>query len=142
MGVETLRAEGDARRLGEALWEWGTPTAASVHYCVEAGLTTIATGGVVTGLDVARSLALGAQAAGIARPVYQAWREGGREGALRFLMHVEAELRAVMLLTGCRTVAALHTLEPVIVGELRDYVRPGVSARPASLRPAASEVSA
>ena len=53
VGVETLRAEGDARRLGEALWEWGTPTAASVHYCVEAGMTTIATGGVVSGLDVA-----------------------------------------------------------------------------------------
>ncbi|MBK7776775.1 MAG: type 2 isopentenyl-diphosphate Delta-isomerase [Sandaracinaceae bacterium] len=142
VGVETLRAEGDARRLGEALWEWGTPTAASVHYCVEAGMTTIATGGVASGLDVARALALGAQAAGIARPVYQAFCEGGREGALRYLMHVEAELRAVMLLTGCRNVAALHTLEPVITGELRDYVRPGVTLRAPSVRAAASEVSA
>ena len=75
-------------------------------------------------------------------PVYQAFCEGGREGALRYLLHVEAELRAVMLLTGCRNVAALHTLEPVITGELRDYVRPGVTLRAPSVRAAASEVSA
>ena len=32
VGVETLRAEGDGQALGEALWDWGIPTAASVRY--------------------------------------------------------------------------------------------------------------
>lgn len=123
VGVETLRAEGEQRELGQTLWEWGTPTAASVHYCVRAGLSTIATGGIHTGLDVARALVLGAQAAGIARPVYQAWTRGGREAALGYLQRVEAELRAVMMLTGCGSLAELRALRPLIVGELRDHVR-------------------
>jgi isopentenyl-diphosphate delta-isomerase len=52
VGVETLRAEGDGQALGEALWDWGIPTAASVQYCVSAGMTTIATGGIRSGMDV------------------------------------------------------------------------------------------
>jgi isopentenyl-diphosphate delta-isomerase len=56
--------------LGEAFWDWGIPTAASVALLAPLGFETIiATGGVATGLDVARAIALGATAAGIARPV-------------------------------------------------------------------------
>jgi isopentenyl-diphosphate delta-isomerase len=77
--------------------------------------TIIATGGVSTGLDVARALVLGAHAAGIARPVLQALVSGGREEALRFLDQVEAELRAVMLLVGARDLATLRRV-PVLLG--------------------------
>ncbi|MCC6646160.1 MAG: type 2 isopentenyl-diphosphate Delta-isomerase, partial [Polyangiaceae bacterium] len=74
VAVETHRAEPGARKLGEALWDWGIPTAASVAMVAGAGLETIiATGGVATGLDVARAVALGAHAAGLARPVLQAF---------------------------------------------------------------------
>ena len=66
--------------------------------------TIIATGGVATGLDVARAIALGASAAGIARPVLKALTAGGRAGAVAFLEGVLTELRAVMLLTGSRDV--------------------------------------
>jgi len=122
VGVETLRAEGAARRLGERLWDWGVPTAASIVACVDAGLATIATGGVATGLDVARALALGASVAGIARPVLKAYTEGGESGVELFLDEVETELRAVMLLTGCGSVAELRTVPHMVQGELRDWV--------------------
>jgi isopentenyl-diphosphate delta-isomerase len=123
VGVETLRAEGSARRLGEALWDWGVPTAASVALCAPLGFeTVIATGGVQTGTDVARAIALGATAAGIARPTLKALRAGGVEGAEQFLDEVEAELRAVMLLTGSRDVAALRAAPRVVVGELERWV--------------------
>ena len=89
VGVETLRAGSEGRALGEALWDWGIPTAASVRYCVDAGLTTIATGGIRSGMDVARAIALGASCAGIARNVYQAFLEGGVDGARAFLLQVE-----------------------------------------------------
>jgi isopentenyl-diphosphate delta-isomerase len=122
VGVETLRAEGSARRLGEALWDWGVPTAASVALCAPLGFeTVIATGGVQSGTDVARALALGATVAGIARPTLKALREGGAEGAERYLDGVEAELRAVMLLTGSRDVAALRAAPRVVVGELERW---------------------
>ena len=122
VGVETLRAEGEGRALGEALWDWGIPTAASVHYCVEAGMTTIATGGIRHGMDVARSIALGASCAGIARNVYQAFLEGGEEGARSFLLRIERELRSIMLLCGARSIEELQQAPRVVSGELRDWI--------------------
>lgn len=122
VGVETLRAEGDGQALGEALWDWGIPTAASVRYCVEAGMTTIATGGIRSGMDVARSIALGASCAGIARNVYQAYLDGGVDGARSFLHRVERELRAVMLLCGAKTIEDLQSAPRVVTGELRDWI--------------------
>jgi len=122
VGVETLRAEGEGKALGEALWDWGIPTAASVHFCVSAGMTTIATGGIRTGSDVARAIALGADCAGIARTVYQAFIDGGAAGARRFLSGVESELRSIMLLCGARTIGELQRAPRIITGELRDWV--------------------
>jgi isopentenyl-diphosphate delta-isomerase len=127
VGVETRRAEaaGDvrARELGEAMWDWGIPTAASVALLAPLGFDTIfATGGVGTGLDVARAVALGATVAGIARPVLRALSAGGRAAALAFLDGVEAELRAAMLLTGSRDLAALRRAPRVVVGELSSWL--------------------
>ena len=126
VGVESRRATGrdEAKRLlGEALWDWGVPTAVSTVACAKAGFSTvISTGGVFTGLDVARAIALGASAAGLARPVLKALRGGGPDGARRFLDGVEAELRAVMLLVGARDVDALRRAPRVIGGELRGWL--------------------
>lgn len=118
VAVEAERAEGDARTLGNALREWGVPTAASVAIARKARprlKTIIATGGIQTGLDVAKALALGAHAAGIARPVLKALVDGGRAAAVKYLQQVEAELRAVMLLTGSANVSALRKA-PLLVG--------------------------
>ncbi|MBK6464049.1 MAG: type 2 isopentenyl-diphosphate Delta-isomerase [Myxococcales bacterium] len=123
VAVETRRADAagddDARALGEALWDWGIPTAASVGHVAPLGFdTVIATGGVGTGLEVAKAIALGATAAGVARPVLRAHRAGGREGASRALARIERELRAVMLLTGSRDLSALQRAPRVLRGEL------------------------
>ncbi len=127
VGVETKRAEeaGDARgrALGEAFWDWGIPTAVSVATLAPLGFDAIiATGGITRGLDVARAIALGAHAAGIARPALRALHEGGRDGALAFFDGVEAELRAAMLLTGSRTVSALQKAPRVVTGELATWI--------------------
>jgi isopentenyl-diphosphate delta-isomerase len=122
VGVETLRAEGSARALGERLWDWGVPTAASVAWCAGAGMQTIATGGIRHGLDIARAIALGASAGGIARGTFQAFVSGGREGAESFLDGVERELCAVMLLVGAKTVRELQRAPKVIGGELREWL--------------------
>jgi isopentenyl-diphosphate delta-isomerase len=123
VGLETLRADAPGRVLGEAFWDWGVPTAASVAQMAAAGFETIfATGGVKTGLDAARALALGATAAGIARPVLQALDQGGPDGARTFLDGVEAQLRAAMLLTGSRDLAALRACPRIVTGELKDWI--------------------
>jgi isopentenyl-diphosphate delta-isomerase len=127
VGVETKRAAAagnePARSLGEAFWDWGVPTAASIASLAPMGFDTlIATGGVASGLDVARAVALGATAAGVARPVLRALSSGGRAGAMEFLDKIEAELRTAMLLTGSRSLAALRNSPRVLVGELSTWV--------------------
>jgi isopentenyl-diphosphate delta-isomerase len=110
-----------SRSLGTALREWGVPTAAAILIAKKARprfQTIIATGGIKSGLDAAKAIALGAHAAGIARPVLQALVSAGREGALRFLDQVEAELRAVMLLVGAGSVRALRKAQVVLSGDL------------------------
>ncbi len=121
VGVETLRAQGDQARLGNLFWDWGIPTAASVHFCTKIGLETIATGGIQTGLDVARALALGATACGIARPMLQAHVRGGRAEAERAIDQIERELRTVMLLTGAASVADLRKLPRLVLDPLKQW---------------------
>ncbi|HEX6239474.1 MAG TPA: type 2 isopentenyl-diphosphate Delta-isomerase [Polyangiales bacterium] len=122
VGVETLRAEGDQARLGNLLWDWGVPTAASVHACVKAGLTTIATGGIQSGVDAARALALGASAVGIARPLLQAHVRGGKAEAERFILQIANEIRAVMLLSGAPDIQALRSVPRLIHSPLREWM--------------------
>lgn len=115
VGVEAKRAKGDARTIGEAFWDWGIPTAASVAQLSGLPLTVIATGGIASGLDAAKALALGASAAGVARPLLQAWTEGGREKVAAVLRRTIEELRLACWLTGSRTVGALAHA-PLLVG--------------------------
>jgi len=123
VGVEALRAQTDeSRQLGELLWDWGVPTAVSVVNAVNARMTVIATGGIRTGLDAACALALGAGAVGIARPVLQAYARGGRGSAEAYLVQVQHELEAVMLLCGVRTVAELRRAPRVITGKLLEWL--------------------
>ena len=127
VGVETKRADaaGDriASGLGQALWDWGIPTAASVALLAPLGFETIvATGGIATGVDVARAIALGASAGGLARPVLRALSSGGRAGAAAYLEQVERELRAVMLLTRSFDTSELRRAPRVITGELRSWI--------------------
>ena len=50
---------------------------------------------------------------------------GGRAGATAFLDGIEAELRAVMLLTGSRDLAALRRAPRILGSELRAWIAEG-----------------
>jgi isopentenyl-diphosphate delta-isomerase len=75
--------------------------------CAREGLSVVATGGLRSGLDVARALALGARAGGLAAPVLRAQRAGGAAEARRFLEQVLRSLATVALLCGCRRASDL-----------------------------------
>jgi isopentenyl-diphosphate delta-isomerase len=122
VGVETRRAEGAAKELGEELWDWGIPTAASIGLNADLGLDIIATGGLRNGIDVAHALALGATAGGLAAPVLRAHRDGGYDGVIRFLEHVIDGVRAAVFLTGCRRPSELRTAPKVLGSTLRAWL--------------------
>lgn len=68
-------------------------------------LTVLADGGVRSGLDVLRLLALGAKGVLIGRPWVYALAAGGQAGVEHVLRLIEAELRVAMTLTGTRSIA-------------------------------------
>lgn len=123
--VEELRSEGVAREVGAQFSGWGLPTAAAVaaaRRVVPAGTTLVASGGLRTGLDVARALALGADLGGLALPLFRAYQAGGVAGARDALRVVITALRHALALTGSRSVAELRTKPRVITGELKDWL--------------------
>jgi isopentenyl-diphosphate delta-isomerase len=115
VGVETLRAKARTRSLGDLFWDWGIPTAASVAQLNGLELDIIATGGVANGLDIAKAIALGATAGGMARPFLTAWNDDGLQGALDMADQVADEIRLACLLTGSPTPADLAN-RPIVLG--------------------------
>jgi L-lactate dehydrogenase (cytochrome) len=70
--------------------------------------TVLVDGGVRSGLDVVRLLALGARGVLIGRAWAYALAGAGEAGVRHVLQLLEAELRVAMALTGCTNVAALN----------------------------------
>jgi isopentenyl-diphosphate Delta-isomerase len=113
-------AEREAR-VGRTFWDWGIPSPVSVLELVPLGLPVVASGGVRSGLDVARAIALGATAAGTAGGVLRAASTSfeATRTELELLVH---ELKVAMFLTGSRTVADLQKAPYVLTGETRPWL--------------------
>jgi isopentenyl-diphosphate delta-isomerase len=120
--VETLRADDAGRMLGEEFADWGIPTAAALAGVRGLDLEVLASGGIRSGLEVAKAIALGARAAGVALPVFRAYRAGGKPAAAAFLERLIAGLRTAMVLTGSRDLEALSRAPLVLGRRLRDWL--------------------
>jgi isopentenyl-diphosphate delta-isomerase len=118
--VENLR-NGSTDPALEELEEWGIPTAASLLEVRRLKVRVIASGGLRTGYDLAKSLALGATLGSAALPLLRALDRGGSAAAERWLDSVLDGLRAAMLLTGCRNLEALSAAPVVISGPLLEW---------------------
>ncbi|MBD1832795.1 type 2 isopentenyl-diphosphate Delta-isomerase [Cyanobacteria bacterium FACHB-472] len=116
--VESERAENaQQRRLGLTFADWGLPTAECITNirAVAPDIPLIASGGLRTGLEVAKAIALGADLAGLAWPFLQAAVES--EDALDALVEVLfAEITTVLFCTGNATLPDLkhsNSLQPL-----------------------------
>ena len=112
-GVETLRRKD--RRFALQFWDWGIPTSVALQEVVKlrtaaTKFTLIASGGISTGLEAAKCIALGADITASARPFLRALHGGKKDGLGKLLQSWAEELRGVMFLTGSATITALqHT---------------------------------
>ncbi len=118
VGVETLRANEEAKALGELFWDWGIPTAASLLQVRDSGLTILASGGLRNGLDMARALALGASAAGLATPALRAQRAGGARAVEELMKVCIGAIHTTLFLCGCRSLPELWRAPRVLGCEL------------------------
>ena len=123
--IEALRAQdrGDLSRarLGQVFRDWGVPSAVAVAGCARSGLPVIATGGVRSGLDAAKALALGATAVGVGRPLLQAALEGG-DAVERWIAQFTLELRTATFLSGVKRARDLALHAPVVTGDTGDWI--------------------
>jgi len=118
--VEAWCARTDrSREIGLSFGEWGIPTSESIANVRHAApeLPLVASGGLCSGIDLAKAIALGADIGAMARPFLIA-AHAGEEAVVRLVENVLEELRICMFATGSGTVRELR-------GKLR---RDGVGA--------------
>ncbi|MCL5876671.1 MAG: type 2 isopentenyl-diphosphate Delta-isomerase [Candidatus Bathyarchaeota archaeon] len=108
--------------IGEALWDWGIPTAVSL---IEASQTVklplIASGGIRSGTDIAKALALNASLASIVQPILQTAVKGTKETEQKLSCLIE-ELRNVMFLVGAEKISDLPKTPVVITGKTAQWL--------------------
>lgn len=97
------------RRLARTFADWGIPTAESLTMVGAAlpHLPRIASGGIRDGIDVAKCLALGASAAGLASPFLKAAVQSV-EAVVDTIDALADELRIAMFCAGAGDIAALR----------------------------------
>jgi len=117
------RGNESSRRLGEVLWDWGIPTAVSLVETVQSvSVPVIASGGIRSGNDAAKAIALGASLVGLASPVLAPALKGAGEveGLLNDMID---QLRNVMFLVGADSVEALRSVPLVLTGKTAEWLR-------------------
>lgn len=126
--IEALRNPEDSitRALGVNLLsvKWGIPTPLSLietrHVAPEA--TVIASGGVWSGINACKMIALGGDLVGLARPLLKALIEKGYEGMKKYMELYIKELKTTMFLTGATSIKELRK-KPIVLGPtIRNYL--------------------
>ncbi|MFZ2071384.1 MAG: type 2 isopentenyl-diphosphate Delta-isomerase [Halobacteriota archaeon] len=125
--AEIYRARAEGSKLAEHLgqlfgWDWGITTVESIVECRGLSIPVIATGGIRTGIDVAKSMALGADICSAALPfLIPAMSDGGvnKDKVVEKMKELGEELKVAMFLTGCKATTELKDAEVVVTGDTR-----------------------
>ncbi len=110
--------------LGRWFINWGIPTAVAtfeVAYFIKKRIPVIASGGIRTGIDVAKAIAIGADVAGVALPVLSPAVLNANAVQL-FLESLIQGLKATMFLVGASNLKELSEAPLVISGRTREWL--------------------
>ncbi len=122
--IEFFRAEkmNDESKMssGKTFWNWGIPSPASIKYC-QVGLPIIGSGGLRTGLDLAKALVMGADAGGFARTLLTG-ADTGVEVLGRQILQILRDLKIVMFLTSSRNVKELKKAKYFVSNSLKPWL--------------------
>ncbi len=123
MEAARSRSRGDERTMNIGLLyrDWGIATPIAVVEAGVARLPLISTGGVRSGLDIARALALGATLVGMGFPFLKAASES-YEAVCELLETVVAEMKVAMQLSGAANIGQLREVDVVVTGESRTWL--------------------
>ena len=111
--IETYRTDSWIQQMtGRRLASWGVPTAESLRASVRVlggQKTIVCSGGIRTGLEVAKAVAMGADLVASALPFLKAANDGGYEAVVLTIRQMMEELRTVLFVTGSRDLRELRT---------------------------------
>jgi isopentenyl-diphosphate delta-isomerase len=110
--VEMHRADSETSRcIATAFADWGMPTAESIRMVRRAapGVTLIASGGIRTGVEAAKAIALGADAAALATPFLKPATISS-EAVGEKIGEILEELRTAMFCVGARDLQELKSV--------------------------------
>jgi isopentenyl-diphosphate Delta-isomerase len=95
-------------RVARSFADWGIPTSSAIVYAKQAApaLPIFASGGLRDGIDVAKSIALGASLGGLAGPFLKAANESP-EVTDQLVREIIAQLRIAMLCSGAKDLSQL-----------------------------------
>jgi isopentenyl-diphosphate delta-isomerase len=120
-GVEVYRTGDEvSKNTGIDFWDWGIPTAFSIVEC-NRYLPVIATGGLRNGVDVAKSIALGAEIGSAALPFLFPATQSSNE-VTKMLKYFVRGLKIAMFLTGCRKVKDLRNIPIIVHGKFKEFL--------------------
>ncbi len=123
--LEAARSQshGDSQTMSTGLLysDWGIPTPIAVVESVQSQLPIIATGGVRSGLDAARAIALGATLVGIGFPFLKAASES-YERVCQVVEDTITQLKVAMQLSGSPSLPQLRTSAIVVTGASREWL--------------------
>lgn len=121
VAIEDLRS---GKKSPEGILNWGIPTAASLLEALSLGLSIIpiASGGLSSGMDVARAIALGAGMAGIAGLFLRALLEGSEEALRGLVADILGELRLAMLMAGAENLSRLAEKPVLVTGATAEWL--------------------
>lgn len=106
-------------RIAGSFIDWGIPTAEAVQMCKQGAphLPIFASGGLKNGIEIAKSIALGATLAGIAGDFLRAVVKGGVPAFIELAQTITQELKIAMFCAGAGSIAALQQT-PLLSKEL------------------------
>jgi isopentenyl-diphosphate delta-isomerase len=126
--VESVRADESARAsdkqlksLGQDFACWGIPTVVSLAEVLATGNPVIASGGLRSGMDIAKGLAFGADLCGMALPLLKPAMESD-EALAQTIDAIHRELTVTMFLTGSARVTDLRKATVQITGRTRQMI--------------------
>lgn len=119
--VETYRA--DDTYMGDLYWDWGIPTAVStVEVTQSVNIPVLSSGGIRSGLDAAKAIALGAESVGIALPVLKEAYIGYKE-IIKVIERFQESLKVAMFLVGASNLEELKSSKLIIRGQTREWLQ-------------------